>query len=196
MKSYLFFGPPGSGKGTQRDLVESLLTERKSEWVSIETGQLLRDHVKSSDTMITRRLGDVMSQGGLVPSAFPITMWVNALTKTTASFEHIVIDGAGRKPLEAQILVELLLFLEGMHVNIFLLDVPDDEVIKRLLKRGREDDREEVIRDRIALYNDEIEGTAASIKYLRDHEHVHFCDIDGVGTVEEVHERVKPFITI
>lgn len=196
MKSYLFFGPPGSGKGTQRDLVESLLTEHGASWFSIETGQLLRDHVQKSETMITKHLAEVMSRGGLVPSAFPITMWVNALSGTKEAYEHIVIDGAGRKPLEARILVELLLFLEHMHVHIFLLNVPDDEVMRRLLKRGREDDREDVIRDRISLYKDEIEGTAASITYLRDHEHVHFHDIDGVGTIEEVHERVKPLISL
>ena len=196
MESYLFFGPPGSGKGTQRDFVESFLTENNAKWVSIETGELLREQVRTADTMITKRLADVMSRGGLVPSAFPIATWVRALSESSASYDHIVIDGAGRKPLEARILVELLLFLEGMNIRIFLLDVPDDEVIKRLLKRGRDDDREDVIRDRIELYKDSLEGTTASINFLRDHEHVHFYDIDGVGTVEDVHERIKPYITL
>ena len=64
----------------------------------------------------------------------------------------------------------------------------------RLEKRGREDDKREVIDHRFALYNDTTSGTAASIQFLHDHPEVRFLEIDGVGTEREVHQRVRSCI--
>lgn len=190
MQSYLFFGPPGSGKGTQKDLLESVLKKTNKPTAVIETGQLLRDYVEKKDTMIKEYLSKIMESGGLVPSAFPISTWVNKLMSEEEEFEHIIVDGAGRKLAEAKIILELLQFFQNPGIHIVFLDVPDEEVMERLLKRGRSDDKEDVIKYRLVKYKDEEVGTMASINFLREHEDVIFHDIDGVGPIEEVHKRV------
>lgn len=197
MQSYLFFGPPGSGKGTQKSLLAGFLEGRTGDFpVIIETGQILRDFKKEKDTLVKQLLADVMERGGLVPSAFPISGWVQTLLKEAGHSEHIIIDGAGRKLLEAIIIVELLQFFPESHIHIVYLDVHDGEVMERLLKRGREDDKEDIINTRLEAYKDTETGTTASLNFLRKSDDVVFHTVDGVGTIEEVHQRVRDMLGI
>ena len=190
MQSYLFFGPPGSGKGTQKGMLEDVLNAKKESLIVIETGQLLRDFVEKKDTEIKKYLSKIMESGGLVPSAFPITTWVNKLINEEKKFDHIIVDGAGRKLVEAKIIVELLHFFPNPNVHIVFLDVHDEEVMTRLLKRGRYDDKDHIIENRLEKYRDEEVGTMASINFLKENKDVTFHDVNGVGTEEEVHQRV------
>ena len=190
MQSYLFFGPPGSGKGTQKDMLENMLKANSGSAITIETGQLLRDFVEEKDTIVKKYLSEVMEAGGLVPSAFPISTWVNKLMSEEGVYEHVIIDGAGRKLAEAKIIIELLHFLPDPKVHIIYLKVPDKEVMERLLKRGRYDDQEETIKNRLKVYKDKKTGTTASINFLKKNKEVTFHTIDGVGPIEEVHRRV------
>ena len=197
MQSYLFFGPPGSGKGTQKDLLSGFLEGRTGDFpVVIETGQILRDLKKEKDTLVKRLLADVMERGGLVPSAFPISGWVQTLVQEAGRCEHVIIDGAGRKLLEAIIIVELLQFFPDSHIHIVYLDVHDEEVVDRLLKRGREDDKEDIIKTRLDLYKDTETGTMASLNFLRKSDDVVFHTVDGVGPIPEVHQRVRDTLGI
>ena len=192
MQSYLFFGPPGSGKGTQKDMLAQVLQEKYgNSFIIIETGQLLRDFVEKKDTPTKRYLFEIMESGGLVPSAFPVSTWVNKLMDETNDYDHIIVDGAGRKLVEAKTIIELLQFFPDSEIHIVYLQVPDDEVMTRLLKRGRSDDKEDVIKNRLVLYKDDKTGTTASINYLKESDGLSFHSIDGVGTVEEVHHRVR-----
>ncbi|MCY4576989.1 MAG: nucleoside monophosphate kinase [Candidatus Kaiserbacteria bacterium] len=191
MQSYLFFGPPGSGKGTQKGMLADALGGEESDSVAvIETGQLLRDFMEEKDTLIKKCLADIMESGGLVPSAFPISTWINALTDKAGHYEHIIVDGAGRKLVEAKIIVEFLQFFPDSTIHVVYLDVHDDEVLERLLKRGRVDDKEDVIKNRLKVYKDAETGTVASINFLRGSNEVTFHPVDGVGAIEVVHRRV------
>ena len=190
MRSYLFFGPPGSGKGTQKDLLKEVLEEKNSSTIIIETGQLLRDLANEGDTITKKQLAKVMNRGDLVPSAFPISTWVNRVIHEKGDYEHIIVDGAGRKLIEAKVIVELLQFFPDLETHIIYLEIPDEEVITRLLKRGRTDDKEEVIKNRIEKYKDNETGTTASINFLRKNKDVVFHEVDGIGTIQEVQERI------
>ena len=189
MQSYIFFGLAGAGKGTQRDMFGRALVSSGKEVCSLETGQLLREYVETGGP-VRDRLRAVMLSGGLVPSAFPVTMWVTMLVENAGSCEYLLFDGAGRKPLEARILVELLLFFPEMNVHAVFLDVDEEEAMRRLLKRGRADDTEDAIRTRFSLFRDSAEGTEMSLSFLRSHPDVIFHTVDGVGTVDEVHQRL------
>ena len=191
MQSYLFFGPPGSGKGTQKGmLADVLLAKDKNSVMIIETGQLLRDIVEKKDTPTKRHLSDIMEHGGLVPSAFPISTWVNELMHRAGNLNYLIIDGAGRKLLEAIIVLELLEFFPDTEIHVIYLKVPDNEVTDRLLERGRVDDKKDVIKTRLKMYKGKKTGTTASINFLRKNRGVTFHTVNGVGTVEEVHQRV------
>ena len=197
MQSYLFFGPPGSGKGTQKGMLADVLGGEESDSLAvIETGQLLRDTVEGKETLIQRLLGDIMDKGGLVPSAFPITMWVNKLMEESGEYDHIIVDGAGRMLIEAKIIIGLLHFFPDPNIHIIYLDVHDEEVTDRLLKRGRSDDKEDVIKNRLVEYKNEETGTTASINFLRDNDDVTFHTVDGVGAIEAVHQRVRDTLGI
>lgn len=192
MQSYLFFGLPGSGKGTQKEMLKDMLEKKeKATVVTIETGQLLRDMVKNEDSKAKQHLAKIMKSGGLVPSAFPVTTWVNALLGIQETYNHIIIDGAGRKLIEARAVVELLHFFNTTHIHIIYLKISDKEAINRLLKRGREDDRESTIKERLIQYKNKKTGTMASINFLRKSKETIFHEIDGAGEVEEVHKRVQ-----
>ena len=197
MQSYLLFGSPGSGKGTQKDMLGDVLKEKYGDsLIVIETGQLLRDFAEKKDTLTKRHLADIMKNGRLVPSAFPISTWVNKLMHEAGHYEHIIVDGAGRKLIEAVTIVELLQFFPDPEIHVIYLKVPDSEVTNRLLKRGRVDDKTDVIKTRLKVYKNKKTGTTASINFLRKNKEVVFHTIDGVGTVEEVHQRVRDALDV
>lgn len=177
-------------------LADLLGGEESDSLAVIETGQLLRDTVGGNDTLITRLLSDIMESGGLVPSAFPITMWVNKLMAESGEYEHIIVDGAGRMLIEAKIIIGLLHFFPDPNIHIIFLDVHDDEVMDRLLKRGRSDDKEDVIKNRMKEYENVETGTTASINFLRENDDVTFHTVDGVGAIEAVHQRVRDTLGI
>ena len=188
-KAYLFFGLPGAGKGTQRELLEAYLVKKGATFLSLEMGQLLREYVVEDSNPEKKKLEKVMASGGLVPSAFPATMWVNKLMSQEEPHDVFLFDGAGRKPAEAQVLVELLTFFR-QEVHVILIDISEEESIKRLMERGRADDTEEALRTRFSLFNSAEKGTVASLTFLRAHPDVTFHTVDGIGSIEEVHERL------
>ena len=196
MHAYLFFGLPGSGKGTQRELIEKKLEKSGVSWVAIEMGALLRNLVKDATTPLKKQVFAVMQKGGIVPSAFPISQIVNALTHEEKAYEYIIFDGVARKKIEGEVVVELLNFFPDMHIHVILLQVPADEVKERLLKRNRHDDVEESIQLRIEKFEDSVNGTTAAINFFKNVPGVHFHTIDGTGTVEEVHERMIKYFEI
>ena len=195
MYAHLFFGPPGAGKGTQQEMLENNLVKRGETLTTFGVGSLLRELVGDGDTVLKRNLKEVMDNGGLVPSAFPIAQCVQYLSNQPSLGDHLMIEGLARKYVEAEVLIELLLFLPEIEVNVFLLNVPKEEVMNRLKKRGRVDDKEDIIEHRFVHYNNTTTGTTASIKFLQSHPETNFYEVDGTGTPEEVHQRVLTHIT-
>ena len=196
MKCYLLFGRPGSGKGTQRTLLEQFFQEKKVSSLSLEAGALLREYTSpEKKSQLQEHLASVMAQGGLVPSVFPLMLVTQKLT-TATEFSYVLFDGTGRKRVEAVALVELLSFFPGTEIHVLFLDIPESEVRERLFKRARYDDTEEALRIRLSLFSDTETGTSASIAFLRNSPLVLFHDIDGVGSIEEVHKRILAHISL
>ncbi len=196
MQAYIFFGLAGSGKGTQRDLLESLLKQKGKAVLAIEIGRLLREYAESGDAMMKKQLAEVMRSGELVPTAFPVALALNALIEQQGGYNCVMFDGLGRKRIEADILIELLLFFPDTQVHSILLDISEEEALKRLLKRGRTDDVESAIQTRFSLFRDTETGTTASLNFVRNHPDVIFHTVDGAGTVEEVHDRIAAALNI
>jgi adenylate kinase family enzyme len=109
--TFIFFGPSGSGKGTQADLLIKHLHEKDphTQTVYIETGAKLREFAKEVGLTaeLTRR---VMSEGGLLPSFIPIWIWTNIFVRNLRGDEHLVLDGLSRRPVEGPILDGALRF--------------------------------------------------------------------------------------
>ncbi len=179
MFNLILFGPPGSGKGTQS---EKLIAKYNLKHLS--TGDLLRSEI-SRKTPLGIEAKKFMDKGQLVPDEVVIGMISYALDDNPDA-TGFLFDGFPRTSTQAQAL-DKLLELKHTSINVMLaLDVTEEELVKRLVKRGEtsgrsDDNNEQVIRTRIVEYN---KKTSPVAEYYRKANKV--VMIKGEGTVEEI----------
>lgn len=187
-QSFIFIGRSGSGKGTQAALVMEYLKKHDPEHppMSIETGAELRKFIKE-DSYVAGVVRKVYESGGLMESFVPIYIWTDVMKKSYTGKEHLVFDGTPRKPLEAEALDRLFPFFGLDKPWVIYLDVGHDETTKRLIARGRPDDTAENMAKRLAWYETDV---APCIEFYRKDPHVNLLEIDGHGSIEEVHAEI------
>ena len=177
----IFLGPPGAGKGTQAERLagEQGLTK-------ISTGDILRDHV-ARGTELGLQVREVLDRGQLVSDDI-----LSALIRDKlASLERVrvIFDGFPRTVAQAGALDMLLEELGAPISSVLLLEVPDDELIRRIVERGaqsgRSDDTEAVARERQQVYRAQ---TQPLIDYYGARGQLR--RIDGLGSMDEVHDRL------
>ncbi len=168
----IFFGPAGSGKSVQGQMLAST---RGWNWISV--GQLIRD---ANDT----ELNEIMATGKLIPSAITNRLVDEKLANLDQN--KVVVDGYPRDLEQAEWLIKQ--HQAGVHeVNLgIVFDVPREELISRLEKRGRYDDTAAAIEERLCVFNDSVKPV---IQYLIDNGIV-VKHINGVGPIEEIHSRI------
>lgn len=163
MFNLVLFGPPGSGKGTQSENIVSTYQLQH-----IATGDLLRDEV-SRHTPLGVEAKKFMDQGMLVPDEVVIGM-ISSKIDDAADARGFIFDGFPRTRTQAEALDKLLEFKNTKIDLVLALDVPEPELIKRLLGRGetsgRSDDNEEIIKKRIKEYHSKTQPVA---KYYNEH---------------------------
>lgn len=182
MKYVVIFGPPGSGKGTQSDKIIE-----KYGFAHISTGDVLRAEI-AANTELGKKAHEVIKDGQLVPDELIIDMLAATLDKTETS-TGVIFDGFPRTTPQAEAL-QAMLKARGGDVNTMLsLDVPKEELVDRLLERGkasgRSDDNLKVIEARILVYKDQ---TAPVIDFYKA-EGTH-NPINGLGTIDEIFDRI------
>lgn len=169
----IFFGPAGAGKSVQGQI---LAARHGWRWLSI--GQLLRD---TRDIDLIK----IMHDGKLVPSEKANEIVESALRKARG-ISKVIIDGYPRQLDQARWLVEKG-HLHGRSIDlVIVLELPVEEVLKRLELRGRADDNVESIKKRIDIYDEEINPI---LEYFSNHD-IKVAHINGVGTVGQVHDRI------
>ncbi len=179
MFNLILFGPPGSGKGTQS---EKLIAKYNLKHLS--TGDLLRSEI-SRKTPLGIEAKKFMDKGQLVPDEVVIGMISYALDDNPLA-NGFLFDGFPRTSTQAQAL-DKLLELKHTSINVMLaLDVTEEELVKRLVKRGEtsgrtDDNNEQVIRTRIIEYN---KKTSPVAEYYKKSNKV--IMVKGEGTVEEI----------
>jgi len=179
MFNLILFGPPGSGKGTQS---EKLIAKYGLNHLS--TGDLLRSEI-AAKTPLGLEAKNIMDKGQLVPDEVVIGMISSALDANPTA-KGFLFDGFPRTGAQAQAL-DNLLELKEASINVMLaLDVSEEELVKRLLKRGEtsgrsDDTNEHVIRARITEYHNK---TAIVAEYYRQFNKVVF--IKGEGSVDDI----------
>lgn len=167
----ILLGPQGSGKSTQAEMLAQALNIPH-----IEMGQLLRDKITEDDED-SKLIKSAMETGNLVPNKITIRTLGQRLKQDDCK-NGFVLDGYPRDKEQFDALPE------GIDRAIYI-KVPDEEVIQRLMKRGREDDQEELIKRRLELYHQETEPLLETLK-----EKGMLEEIDGTGTIEEVNRVV------
>lgn len=183
MLNVILFGPPGSGKGTQsKKIIERFgLTQ-------ISTGDLLRNEVMmKSDLGI--RAKELMMTGKLVPDEIVIGMIDNKI-RQNPDCVGFVFDGFPRNIKQAQILDELFISREIQINFVISLIVDEQELIKRILQRGKEQNRfddqnELIVKNRVKLYFSETK--AISEYYQKQNK---FLSLDGEKAVDDIFEAI------
>lgn len=180
----ILFGPPGSGKGTQaKKLVE------KYDLLHISTGDLFR-YEMSHDTQLGLEAKSYMAKGELVPDSVTIGMLKNKVNDNL-DVNGYIFDGYPRNIHQAEVLDEFLVEIGCGVSKLIALDVDEDEIVKRILQRGktsnRKDDNDEaIIRHRIKVYRNETEVV---FPYYQGQNKASM--IDGKGSVDEIFDRIR-----
>ena len=183
MNNIVLFGPPGSGKGTQS---EQLITKYKL--THIATGDLFRKHL-AEGTELGTLAKKYMDEGHLVPDEVVIGMVEDKINSTPNS-SGFIFDGFPRTVHQAETLDLLLVKKSNPIRTMLMLDVPEDELIKRILERGKtsgrtDDQNENKIRTRIAVYENE---TIPVANYYDSQGKLN--KIHGVGQIDEIFNEI------
>jgi adenylate kinase len=169
-------GPPGAGKGTQAAVLSEKLGVPH-----ISTGDLFRAHI-SNESELGQEVKRYLDAGDLVPDSVTNEMVRQRLSEADAK-QGFLLDGFPRNVAQAEVLAKLLAG-DGHSLDAAVeLRVPEDELVKRLLARGRADDTEDVIRNRQQVYRKE---TAPLLDFYRDK----LLTVDALGDVDDVTARV------
>lgn len=178
----IFLGPPGSGKGTQ-----SLCLAEVLNIPHFSTGEILRQAI-AQQTLLGQKAQSYVDQGELVPDELLLGLIRECLQAPDAQ-KGWILDGFPRNLSQASFLSNLLKELEQVSECVINLEVPDEVLIERLLNRGRKDDTEETIRNRLVVYQ---EQTAPLIDYYRQRGNLH--SINGNQNPEAVTSTLKELV--
>ena len=186
--TFIFFGPSGSGKGTQAKLLIEYLKEHYGDHKSIyiETGERFREFAKRNNHT-SELVNQVLGSGGLLPAFLPIWIWTDFLVDNYTGNEHLVLDGLSRQPHEAPILDSAIKFYAIAKPIVIAINLSREEAAKRLKGRGRGDDTGADILKRLDWYDGNV---IPAIQFFRDNSRYTFVDVDGSGTIEEVSKQI------
>ena len=172
----ILLGPPGAGKGTQAELLTAA-----QRLVHLSTGDLLRAAVGAGTELGTEAKG-FMDRGELVPDSLVLALLEKRLEEAGPD-TGFLLDGFPRNVSQAQALEKVMGADAVDHVVYLQLD--DEEILTRLLSRGRKDDTEDVIRNRLHVYRNE---TRPLVEWYRERSVIR--PVDATGTIEDIHHRV------
>ena len=174
----IFFGAPGVGKGTQA----AMLAEKVGV-PHISTGAIFRSAMEQG-TELGVKVKEFYDKGELVPDELTTAIVVEALAAPEQA-DGFILDGYPRNISQAEAL-DTAFEEMGIGVDrVIYLTAPDEEITRRMLGRGRADDTEEVIANRLSVYRSE---TAPVLEHYANSGLV--SEIDGVGELQDVHSRV------
>jgi adenylate kinase len=184
MTNIVLFGPPGAGKGTQAEVLKE-----KYNLVHISTGDVFRYNIKNV-TALGKLAKSFMDKGNLVPDEVTIEM-LKAEVEKNINAKGFIFDGFPRTESQAKALDDFLIEKGETISGMVALEVPEDLLVDRLLKRGitsgRPDDQDEnKIRNRFMEY----QNKTAILKDYYQNQNKYF-GVDGVGSIEDITQRLS-----
>ena len=182
MKNIIIFGAPGSGKGTQSDLLVEKYAFRH-----ISTGDVLRAEIKNG-TELGRTAKAYIDKGQLIPDELMVSILAATYDALTPC-EGVIFDGFPRTIPQAEALQDMLAQRNTKVSTVLELQVPDELLTERLLLRGktsgRADDNEETIKKRLVVYHSQTQPLIEWYKQEGLHHH-----IDGLGDLDRIFQDI------
>ena len=183
MLNIVLFGPPGSGKGTQSQLLIN-----QYHLIHLSTGDILRGEIARS-TELGQKAKSIMDRGDLVPDEVVISM-IRSILEKNPNATGFIFDGFPRTTAQAKSLDQMLDELNTSISTMLSLDVDEDELTKRLLERGKssgraDDANESIIRNRIQEYNNK---TAPLKEFYTQQNKLQ--SIVGVGSIDAINAKL------
>ena len=172
----LFIGPPGAGKGTQAGKVAARLGIPH-----ISTGEMFRDHV-ARGTSLGEKVSAIMAAGDYVPDEVTVAMLADRIAQPDAS-GGFILDGFPRTAAQVESL-DRLIGEDGLD-KVIVFAVDEQELIDRMLSRGRADDSEDTIRNRFEVYHEQTQPLLDIYDTRRL-----IVIVDGSGEIDEVTDRI------
>ncbi len=183
MKNIVIFGAPGAGKGTQSEKMIA-----KYGFGHISTGDVLRNEIKKGSDL-GKTAKRYIDNGQLIPDDLMVSILAKVYDSFGKDHNGVIFDGFPRTIPQAEALKKMLAERGHKLAAMIELAVPEEELMKRLLLRGkmsgRSDDNEETIKKRLAVYHNQ---TSPLIKWYTK-EGIHF-HVEGLGTIDEIFARV------
>ena len=182
MLNIVIFGAPGSGKGTQSErIVEKYGINH------ISTGDVLRAEIKNG-TELGKTAKGYIDQGQLIPDELMIDI-LGSVFDSFKDSKGVIFDGFPRTIAQAEALKKMLAE-RGQDVSVMVdLDVPEEELMVRLIKRGKDsgraDDNEETIKKRLHVYHSQTAPLIDWYKNEKKYQH-----INGLGTIEGIFAEI------
>ena len=187
MLNIVLFGPPGAGKGTQSELII-----KKYGLVHFSTGDILRAEI-AANTPLGIEAKRFMDKGSLVPDSVVIGMIGNKI-EANKSAKGLIFDGFPRTTAQAKAL-DIMMTEKGLNISSMIaLEVDEDELITRLLERGKvsgcaDDQNRDIIANRIAVYNKET----FPVKDYYDAQDK-YKGIYGIGDIDVIFNKISEAI--
>ncbi len=187
MKNIIIFGAPGSGKGTQSDLI---IKNYGLEHIS--TGDVLRSEIKKG-TDLGKTAQEYIDKGNLIPDELMVSILAGVYDSFGRGHKGVIFDGFPRTIPQAEALKKMLSERGDRVAAMLELDVPEAELMDRLIKRGKEsgraDDNEETIKKRLVVYHQQTQPLIDWYKQEGLHYH-----INGSGTLERIFQDIQKVI--
>ncbi len=185
-RHFLIFGPPAAGKGTQAHSLKEHLGVPH-----VSTGDMFRAHLKGN-TALGQQVKEILAAGRLVPDTVTNAMVAERLAEGDAA-EGVLLDGFPRNVIQAAWLDGYMAGRGTKLAGVVVLRVPDAELKSRLIGRAEKEQRSDdadpdVVQRRIDTYREQSEPCIA---YYQEQNLVRVHEIDGVGSIEDVAERIR-----
>lgn len=194
IKTVIFIGPQGSGKGTQIEKLKAVLEARdRRRVVDIQTGRRFRALAATQETYAEDKIAATLNSGVLQPDFITTVLWGRAMLDQLDEKSHLLIDGFPRTVRQIPDLDDAFRFFARETIDIINLVTPEAVVRTRMESRARQDDTSESIEERLRWYREE---TLPVVEYYRTRPQTRVHDVDGTLPIEVVHEAIVTALAV
>ena len=193
IKTVIFIGSQGSGKGTQvREMTQYLKDNSQQPVTNIETGKAFRQ-LGEEGGYTAERVKELLNEGKMIPNFLTKAFVVKFLIRNLTPDTHMTMDGFPRNMVQVKFIDDLMDFYKRPRLSVVFINVPEDVVRERMAGRGRTDDTPSLIDERLRLYR---ENTLPIVEHYKERDDVDFVEVDGTLPIKEVFTQIKSGLNI